>query len=339
MADEAEAAQPPVKIKLLISSQADQCFDRGDIPAIKTACGAGARTGSTRRAGSPGAGSSSISSTMSATISAPSPTCARRLPTPAPGADRSRQLVTGQSGVRRGWAREIKSSGIPFLSNISLTSIFADYPNVFTTRASQDDERIPVLIQFVKQIGATRPAFIGIKDSLFSNTLADGLESGIGRRAAGGGPPARSRRREARSRRGRRRGRGPEAEEPRPRVPHRRQPPLGGDHQGIDRGRRHAASVHHRPHRVDPGRGRRRLPQRPLSGHLGGPARRLQRPAAPARSRAPPPSNGSSRARKNSRSAGMGVGRMQAAAARTTRRTCSPATTCARSGSAGSSPT
>ncbi len=75
---------------------------------------------------------------------------------------------------------EIKGSGIPFLSNISITSIFADYPNVFTTRASQDDERIPVIVQFVKQIGATRPAFIGIKDSLFSDTLAEGLNGASG---------------------------------------------------------------------------------------------------------------------------------------------------------------
>ncbi len=173
-AAEAEAAQPPLKIKLLVSSRKDACYDRGDIPAILT-----------------------LAAQEQMRINAQGGILGRRLELEVLDDTREDEraiaLVRGAvtdpdtlaliglgyssraKAVFEATGADIKTSGVPFLSNISITSIFADYPNVFTTRASQDDERIPVLVQFVKQIGAQRPAFIGIKSSLFSNTLADGL--------------------------------------------------------------------------------------------------------------------------------------------------------------------
>ena len=69
--------------------------------------------------------------------------------------------------------KEIKQKNIPFLSAISVNSIIADYPNVFTMRASQDDERLPVLAQFVRRSGLSRPAFVGIRDALYATSLAE----------------------------------------------------------------------------------------------------------------------------------------------------------------------
>jgi ABC-type branched-subunit amino acid transport system substrate-binding protein len=160
----------------LVSSRSDACYDRGDLRAIKR-----------------------LAAQEQTRINAEGGIAGRRLQIDY--VDDLREDQRAITGVREAIADpetlaliglgyavrakavfeaaggEIKDSQIPFLSNISITSIFADHPNVFTTRASQDDERIPVLIQFVKQIGAMRPAFVGIKNNLFSTTLADGLRS------------------------------------------------------------------------------------------------------------------------------------------------------------------
>jgi len=174
-AAEAEAAQPPLKIKLLVSSRSDQCYDRGDLPAIKT-----------------------LAAQEQMRINAQGGIAGRRLELELldDTRDNERAIALVREAVADPEAlaliglgysarakavfdaagADISKSAIPFLSNISITSIFADHPNVFTTRASQDDERIPVLVQFVKQIGAQRPAFVGLRDSLFSSSLADGLQ-------------------------------------------------------------------------------------------------------------------------------------------------------------------
>jgi ABC-type branched-subunit amino acid transport system substrate-binding protein len=175
-ATEAEAAQPPLKIKLLVSSRADQCYDRGDIAAIKTLAtqernrinqqgGIGGRRLDLEFLDDERDDQHAIADVRAA-VADPEALALIGL-----GYSARAKAVFDAAGA------DIKSSGIPFLSNISITSIIAGYPNVFTTRASQDDERIPVLIQFVKQTGAKRPAFVGLKDSLFSTTLADGLKA------------------------------------------------------------------------------------------------------------------------------------------------------------------
>jgi hypothetical protein len=44
-------------------------------------------------------------------------------------------------------------------------------------RPSQEDERIPVLAQFMRTRNVQRPAFVGLKDVLFSSSFGDGLAS------------------------------------------------------------------------------------------------------------------------------------------------------------------
>jgi Periplasmic binding protein len=72
---------------------------------------------------------------------------------------------------------DIGSSGIPFLSDITVNSIFEKQRNVFTMRPSQDDERVPVMAAFIKARAIKRPAFVGLKDQLFSSSLGDGLKN------------------------------------------------------------------------------------------------------------------------------------------------------------------
>ena len=178
----AEAAQkPPLSIAIFYSSRVDACFDPGDIPAIKKLAtfeqerinrqgGINGRRLDIRFLDDQRDAQKSIANMRSVL------------------ADPYTVAMVGMSNSTRAkttfdaLGRDIAASGIPFLSDISLNSIFADHPNVYTMRASQDDERMPVLIEFIKQMNYARPAFVGIKDALFSTTLGDGLKAGLGER-------------------------------------------------------------------------------------------------------------------------------------------------------------
>ncbi len=178
-ADEAEAAQrSPVAIKIFLSSRTDVCYDSGDVAAIKRLAkleqetindqgGIGGRRLDLQFLDDVRDVTRTVANVRSA-ISDPETIAMIGLG----NAERAKKVFE-ELGP------EIKASGIPFLSSIMINSIYADYPNVFTTRPSQDDERLPVLIQFIKQIGAIRPAFVGIKDAIFSDLLADGLKHGL----------------------------------------------------------------------------------------------------------------------------------------------------------------
>ena len=175
-ANEAQAAQKsPVTIKILFSSRTEACFDPGDGPAIRRLAtleqerineqgGIGGRRLNLEFLDDERNADQSIANMRSA-IADPDTLALIGLP----NSNLAKQVFEAVGS-------DIKRSQIPFLSFISINSIFADYPNVFTTRASQDDERMPVLIQFMKESRVQQPAFLGIKDNLFSTMLADGLK-------------------------------------------------------------------------------------------------------------------------------------------------------------------
>jgi hypothetical protein len=73
--------------------------------------------------------------------------------------------------------RDIGASGVPFLSDITVNSIFEKQGNVFTMRPAQDDQRVPVIEAFIKARAIKRPAFVGLEDQLFSSSLGDGLKN------------------------------------------------------------------------------------------------------------------------------------------------------------------
>ncbi|MEQ1715694.1 MAG: ABC transporter substrate-binding protein [Hyphomicrobium sp.] len=67
---------------------------------------------------------------------------------------------------------DIAKSNIPFITDMSVTGLFDPYPNVFTMRPSQENERLPVIARFIKDGNYARPAFVGIADSVASAELA-----------------------------------------------------------------------------------------------------------------------------------------------------------------------
>ncbi len=75
----------------------------------------------------------------------------------------------------------IRAMGVPFVTEISLNSIFADQPSVFTMASSVDNE-VAVLKAFIAARSFQRPAFVGLAQDLYTGALGDGLN------ASGSGP-------------------------------------------------------------------------------------------------------------------------------------------------------
>jgi hypothetical protein len=88
-------------------------------------------------------------------------------------ADRAGQVFK-QLGPR------LAESGIPWISAISVTSLFAGYPNVFTMQGSQEEENIPLIAAFLREKGFARPAYIGFKGQTYTETMIKGLEASRG---------------------------------------------------------------------------------------------------------------------------------------------------------------
>ena len=175
------ASKPPFNIAVLVSSRVDQCFDNGNVGAIRRL--AAIEQDRINRQG--GVLGRQVAVQFFDDVRDPLRSIAN---VRSVLADPQTVALVGLSNSSIAKAtfdalgKEIKDSEIPFLSDISVTSIYEKIPNVFTSRSSQDDERLPVLAQFVRQQDARKPAFVGIKDALFSNSLADGLVRVLGDR-------------------------------------------------------------------------------------------------------------------------------------------------------------
>ena len=178
--EEAQAAQgPPFNIHVLVSSRTDTCYDLGDVAAVKRL--ALLEQDRVNRHG--GISGRPIKLNFMDD--------ARDLPQAIGNmrtalADSQTLAIIGQSNSTRGkgifdaLGSDILKSGIPFLSDITVNSIFSAYPNVYTTRASQDADNVPVIAQFTKQLNFARPAFVGLKDNVGSDGMGDGLRAALG---------------------------------------------------------------------------------------------------------------------------------------------------------------
>lgn len=174
--EKAEAAQgPPLHIALFVSSRSDLCYDPGDISAIKRFAAYQQRQINLRGgiAGRP----------LKFRIFDDERSEAKAIANMREAlAERNTIGLIGLSNSARAKAvfdalgNEIGKSGIPFLADISVGSIFERYKNVYTTRPSQDEERAPVMAAFVRSMGFKKPAFIGTAGSVFSDALGDGLK-------------------------------------------------------------------------------------------------------------------------------------------------------------------
>jgi hypothetical protein len=179
-ADEAEAAQrPPLNLPIFMTSRSDSCYDNGQAAAIKRLA-----TQEQRRINREGGvAGRRLHLTFLDDRRDPQKAVANMA---SALSDPQTVAMIGISNSTRAKAvfdadgKDLKASGIPFVSDISVGGLIADYPNVFTTRASEEEERMPVMAQFVKQMHIEHPAFVGLQTALASNNLGDGLKKILG---------------------------------------------------------------------------------------------------------------------------------------------------------------
>lgn len=174
IAGKAEAAPPPYRIAIFVSSNSDRCYDTGDVAAVTAL----AKAEEVRINGAGGISGRSLQIRVFDDVRDADRAVAN---VRAVLADPEMLAMVGLSGSNRAKAvfdavgKEIGERRIPFLSAISVNEIFAPYPNVFTTQPTQDDERVPVTAAFIRSLGFARPAFLGSSQTMFSRALGDGL--------------------------------------------------------------------------------------------------------------------------------------------------------------------
>ena len=173
--DGVEAAQrPPLSVPIFVSSRDDLCYDNGQLAAIKRLT-----VQEQRRVNRNGGVAGRRLQVMFLDDQRDEKKAAANMAVAL--ADPQTLAMIGMSNATRAKAafdasgKELKTSGIPFVSDISVGGLFADYPNVFTTRPSEDEERMPVIAEFVKQMKIARPAFIGVDGAVASSNFGDAL--------------------------------------------------------------------------------------------------------------------------------------------------------------------
>ncbi len=179
----AQAAQgPPLNIAVLVSNRGDQCYDPGDVAAIKrftlleqdrlNAIGGVTGRPIQVRFLDDDRDAKKTAANVRSAISDPQMLAIIGL------ANSNRAQSTFKE-----LGAELDRTGVPFITDLSVNSIFAPHPNVFTTRSSQDTERVPVIAAFIKTMGFTRPVFVGVDGMVASTMLGDGVRKALGETA------------------------------------------------------------------------------------------------------------------------------------------------------------
>jgi len=174
--DEAQAAAgPPVSIALLVDSDIGRCHDRGHVAAIERLVGLeqqkiNARGGINGRP----LDISILDGRRDRDRTIENVRQALALP--------DLLAMIGVSSAFRGervfaaLGDQIEETGVPFISHISVSDVFAEYPNVFSTRPSQEAERVPVMAAFVKEMDFRSVGFLGRDGPTYIRAIGDGLK-------------------------------------------------------------------------------------------------------------------------------------------------------------------
>jgi len=87
-------------------------------------------------------------------------------------------LSSSQRGreVLKAIGSEIHRSRVPFISHLSISDDFKNYDNVFSTRPTQEIERVPVMVEFIKSQKISSIAFLGRKDAAYIESIASALK-------------------------------------------------------------------------------------------------------------------------------------------------------------------
>lgn len=167
---------PPLEIVVFVSSRRDACYDPGDANAIERLTA----VEQNRINASGGIVGRQVRVKILDDQRTPARTVANlreALASPNTVAMVGLFFSDGAAPAFKELSAEIDAKAIPFLSDLSITSIFEERASVYTMRPSQDDERVPAMAAFMRSSKVERPAFIGLRDQRFSSSLGDGLRS------------------------------------------------------------------------------------------------------------------------------------------------------------------
>ncbi len=170
---------PPLKIGLLTTSTSDACYNTGVAAAIKRL----ATLERDRVNATTGIAGRRLELVFFDDLGDAQNTVANVRSAMADGQMVAMVGLTNSNRAKAvfdGAGQEVLAAGLPWLSNISVNDLFEKYPNVFTMRGALEDDSIPVMARFIKDLKVSRPAFIGIKDNIMSTTIAEGLKQRLG---------------------------------------------------------------------------------------------------------------------------------------------------------------
>lgn len=169
-----EAAADPFRLAIILSSDQNRCYDPATVKAIRYFTEAEAKRINLSGTTPP------IAVTFYDDYEVADSTIAHMREALA---DPRLVGVIGLASSTRGGkvfaalGEEIRKSEVPFISEISLNSMFASSPNVFAMASTVDNE-LQVIKRFLRDRGYTRPAFVGLADDAYSTALGDGLAAG-----------------------------------------------------------------------------------------------------------------------------------------------------------------
>jgi hypothetical protein len=174
--DEAQAASgPPLRVALLLDSDTDRCYDRGHGAAIERLA-ALERDEINAAGGIHGRRLELLFFDNRYDDARTIENFRNALITP------DLLAIVGLSSAERGkkvfdaLGGEIRKSGAPFISHISVGEVFRDHPNVFSTRPSQEAERIPAIAAFISEMAFGDIAFVGRAGATYIDAIGDGLK-------------------------------------------------------------------------------------------------------------------------------------------------------------------
>ncbi len=173
--EEALAAGPPVSIALFVDSDVGRCYDRGHVAAIKRLVNLeqdkiNARGGVNGRP----IDITILDGRRDADQTVENMGTALELP--------NLLAMIGLTSSNRGQkvfathGDQIRNSGVPLISDISVSEVFSAYPNVFSMRPSQEAERVPVMAAFLEEMGVSSVAFLGRDGRTDIRAIGDGLK-------------------------------------------------------------------------------------------------------------------------------------------------------------------
>ena len=174
--DEAIAAGPALNVTLLVDSDVERCYDRGYADAIRRL--AGIEQDKINADG--GIAGRPLELTIldgRRDIETTTKNLRGALSMPELLAVIGLTSSTRGKAVFKALGKEIGESKAPFISHISVAEIFKDYPHVYSTRPSQEAERVPVMAAFIAASGFESVAYLGRTEAAYIEAIAAGMKA------------------------------------------------------------------------------------------------------------------------------------------------------------------